>query len=137
MKLKLVYRYPINLKDGNFNFVAPLINDDDDVSLMCNVATKFPPPYTIKMYVEILPIEMESIDCTRLGIGVLPDPSQKMVSVDNALEMDEKDDDESISKIDSNVVQDMVMNEGYVYEAPGNHDVKDNDVEIFAYAPTP
>ena len=32
-------------------------------------------------------------------------------------------------KIDSNVVQDMVMNEGYVYEALGNHDVEDNDVD--------
>ena len=93
MKLKLVYRYTINLRDGNFNFVALPINDDDDVSLMCNVATKFPPPYTIEMYVEILPIEIENIDCTKLGISVLPNPSQKMVGVDDALEIGENDND--------------------------------------------
>ena len=66
MKLKLVYCYPISLRDGNFNFVALPINDDDDVSLMCNVATKFHPPCTIEMYVEILPVEMKNIDCTEL-----------------------------------------------------------------------
>ena len=44
VELKLVYHYLINLGDCNFNFVALLINDDDDVSLMCNVATKFPTP---------------------------------------------------------------------------------------------
>ena len=85
------------------------------------------------MYVEILPIEIENIDCIELGIGVLPNPSQKMVGVDDAVEIGENDDDEPMIKIDSNVVQDMMMNEGYVYEALGNHDIEDNDVEIFEH----
>ena len=33
---------------------------------MCNVATKFPLPPTVEMYVEILSVEMENIDCTEL-----------------------------------------------------------------------
>lgn len=64
VKLKLVYHYPINLWDGNFNFVAIPINDADDVSLMFNVTTKFPPPHTIELYVEIISVQMENVGCT-------------------------------------------------------------------------
>ena len=130
LKLKLVNHYLINLGDGNFNFVALLINDDDDVSLMCNVATKFLTRYTIEMYVEILPIEMENIDCILVYYLI---HHKKMVGVDNAVEIGENDDDEPMIKIDSNVVQDMMMNEGYVYEDLGNHDIENNDVEIFEH----
>ena len=44
------------------------------------------------------------------------------MDVDDALEMSE-DDDEPLMKIDFNAVHDMVMSEGYVYEALENHDV--------------
>ena len=47
--------------------------------------------------------------------------------------MGENNEDEPMIKIDSNVVQDMMMNEGYVYEALGNHNVEGNDVEIFEH----
>ena len=78
VKLKLVYCHPINLRDGNFNFVALSINDDDDVSLMFNVTTNFPPCYTIELYVKILLVEIEDT-----------------VEVDDALKIGEnKDDDE-------------------------------------------
>ncbi|KAL6319743.1 hypothetical protein AAG906_026838 [Vitis piasezkii] len=113
VKLKLVYHYAINLGDGNFNFATLLINDDDDVSLMFNVATKFTPPHII-----------ENVDCTiELSIDVLLIPSKKMVDLDDTLEISE-DYDKPIMNIDSNAVHDMVMSEGYVYEAPENHDLK-------------
>ena len=62
VKLKLVYGYPINLGDGSFNFVALPINDNDDLSLMFNVATKFPPSHIVELYVEILSVQMENVD---------------------------------------------------------------------------
>ena len=45
------------------------------------------------------------------------------------LKLVKNNNDEPMIKIDSNVVQDMVMNERYAYEALGNHDVEDNDVD--------
>ena len=125
VKLKLVYHYSINLGDGNFNFVALSINDDDDMSLMFNIATKFLSPPTVELYVEILSVQMENVECTiELSIDVPPIPSQNMVDVDDALEMS-KDDDDPLMNIDSNAVHDMVMSEWYVYKAPRNHDVED------------
>ncbi|RVW12827.1 hypothetical protein CK203_113436 [Vitis vinifera] len=104
VKLKLVYHYSINLGDGNFNFVALSINDDDDMSLMFNIATKFLSPPTVELYVEILSVQMENVECTiELSIDVPPIPSQNMVDVDDALEMS-KDDDDPLMNIDSNAV---------------------------------
>ena len=46
-----------------------------------------------------------------------------MVDLDDTLEISE-DYDKPVMNIDSNAVHDMVMSEGYVYEAPENHDLK-------------
>lgn len=109
IKLKLVFHYLINLGDSNFNFVAVPVNDNDDMSLVFNVAIKFPSPHTIELYVEILSLHMENVDYTiELSIDVTPILSQKSVDVDDVFEMNE-DDDEPLMKMDSNVVHDMVM----------------------------
>lgn len=107
--MKLVYHYPINLGDGNFNFVALPINENDDVSLVFNVAIQFPSSHTIELYVEILSLHMENVDYTiEFSIDVTPISSQKSVNVDDVFGMNE-DDNEPLMKMDSNVVHDMVM----------------------------
>ena len=69
-------------------------------------------------------MEIENVDCTiELSIDVPLIPSQKMVDLDDTLEISE-DYDKPVMNIDSNAVHDMVMSEGYVYEAPENHDLK-------------
>ena len=50
-----------------------------------------------------------------MSIDVPPMPSQKRLDLDDALEMNE-DNNELVMKIDFNSMHDMVMSEGYVYE---------------------